>query len=248
MIEKIKPIKLLRVYPIWNLFVSIFILSGCSDDEIIPKEQFTPYQKEVMEYFVDVALGFEFGDASKVTRKWKSEVRIFVGGDKTAEMLSELDGIISELEELTDQLSFSITQDTTESNFYLYFGTGSSFALRFPPAQNHIAANWGLFYVYYNSSDEIYSAVMYVDTQRAQGDARKHLLREELTQSLGLARDSDRYPQSIFYGPWTTGTVYAPIDRDLVRLLYHPNVGTGYNETVVRTVLKDLVKQLNIGA
>ena len=240
----------LRIRIAWlALPLLLFLLQGCSDEEVTPKEQFSAYQNEVMDYFIDVALGFEFGNATKVTRKWKTEVKIFIGGDKTPEMLAELDRIIAELHELTNQFTISITPDSSQSNYYLYLGPGTSFAERFPPASQNISANWGLFYVYFNSADEIYSAVMYVDIDRAkQAKERKHLLREEFTQSLGIARDSDKYPLSIFYGPWTTGTEYAPIDRDLIRLLYHPFMYTGLNETTTREVLKDLVKKLNIGA
>ena len=232
----------------WRLMpVFLFTLYSCSDPEVKPKDQLTAYQQDVIDYFVNVSLGFEFGGASQVTRKWKTEVKIFIGGDKSDEMLNELDRIINELEELTEH-TFSITQDTVQSNFYIYFGTASGFVERFPPAQQHVASNWGLFYVYFNGLNEINGAVMYIDIVRTtDSDARKHLLREEFTQALGLARDSDKYPQSIFYGPWTTTTEYAPIDRDIIRLLYHPSVTTGLNETAVRNLLKDLVKELAIG-
>jgi hypothetical protein len=63
---------------------------------------------------------------------------------------------------------------------------------------------------------------MYVDIIRAkEDDAQKHLLREELTQSLGLFNDSYKYDNSIFYQGWTTTTEYAPIDRELIDMLYN---------------------------
>ncbi len=231
-------------------WISISFYS-CSDQDTEPNPQppdaLTAYQRDVIDYFVDVALGFEFGNASRVTRKWKTEVKIFVGGVKTSEMLDELNQIISELEVLTEHLSFSFTEDTLQSNYYIYFGSGDEFGKRFPPAQQHISTNWGLFYVYFNGASELYAAAMYVDIYRAhQPQVRKHLLREEFTQALGLARDSDKYPQSIFYGPWSTVTAYAPIDRDLIRLLYHPTMVTGLNEQAVRNLYKDLLKDLGI--
>ncbi|MBX2946139.1 MAG: DUF2927 domain-containing protein [Cyclobacteriaceae bacterium] len=240
-------IRITRKFLVITIPVSIlFTFYSCSDPEVKP-DQLTAYQREVIDYFVDVTLGFEFGSVSRVTRKWKTEVKVFIGGDKSNEMLNELDRIIAELEGLTE-LTFSITQDTLQSNFYIYLGTATGFVQRIPFAQPHVASNWGLFYVYFNGSNEIYSAVMYVDTQRAtQANARKHLLREEFTQALGLARDSNKYPQSIFFQQWSTTTEYAPIDRDIIRLLYHPSVITGMNEAAVRNLLKNLVKELEIG-
>ena len=48
---------------------------------------------------------------------------------------------------------------------------------------------------------------------------RSHLIREEITQSLGLFRDSWRYPDSIFYQGWTATGEYASIDGPTIRLL-----------------------------
>ena len=39
---------------------------------------------------------------------------------------------------------------------------------------------------------------MYVDIFRANEQGQLHLLREELTQSLGLGQDSEKYLNSIF--------------------------------------------------
>lgn len=82
---------------------------------------------------------------------------------------------------------------------------------------------------------------MYIDVSRANLTVQKHLLREELTQSLGLARDSQEYVESIFQSAWTTTNEYAEIDRDLIRLLYHPQMNIGLNETQADKVLREIL-------
>jgi hypothetical protein len=63
---------------------------------------------------------------------------------------------------------------------------------------------------------------MYVDIYRCTKlDGQKHLLREELTQALGLFNDSYKYDNSIFQQSWTTTTDYAPIDVKLIEMLYN---------------------------
>jgi hypothetical protein len=63
---------------------------------------------------------------------------------------------------------------------------------------------------------------MYVDIYRCESiEGQKHLLREELTQSLGLTNDAFDYRESIFYQKWTETTEYAPIDRKLIEMLYN---------------------------
>lgn len=135
----------MRIFSITVLLGALLL--GCSDQEVKPIDKLSPYQKQVLNYFTEVALCFEFGTAPEVTRKWKQAINVFIGGDKTPETLNELDNIIAELHELSDQLNISIVADTFQSNFYIYLGTASGFVERFPPAQQHVAANWGLFYV-----------------------------------------------------------------------------------------------------
>jgi hypothetical protein len=64
------------------LFLFILIaLSSCSKDDeniILPESEFSEYEINVIDYFKDVALGFEFGNASRITRKWNSEVNIYI--------------------------------------------------------------------------------------------------------------------------------------------------------------------------
>lgn len=208
----------------------------------------TAYQKQVMAYFDAVALGFEFGNAPEVTRKWREDLRIFVGGNPNEALMLELAEIIAEVNALTtDGFDIGITTDTLESNGYIFFGSGKDFVKRFAPAAPHVDSNFGLFFVNYDGSDYIYESIIYVDIFRANPDAQKHLLREELTQSLGLARDSPQYDDSIFQRDWTLVTSYAPIDRDLIRLLYHPAMPAGIEKKGVDEILGKLLPELRIG-
>ncbi|MAJ32526.1 MAG: hypothetical protein CMC18_07805, partial [Flavobacteriaceae bacterium] len=61
------------------LLVILIALSSCSKNDeniILPDSEFSEYEINVIDYFKDVALGFEFGNASRITRKWNSEVNI----------------------------------------------------------------------------------------------------------------------------------------------------------------------------
>lgn len=224
----------------YALAISVAMLLCCTHK----RKDLSDHQKEVIGYFKDVALGFEFGDASHVSRKWEKDMKIFVGGTPSAEIMNELDRIITEVNLLTANDDFKIltTSDTTQSNCYLFFGAGNDFSKVIPSATAEIESNLGVFYVWYDDDDIIYRAVVYVDIYRATAaNIQKHLLREELTQSLGLARDSKKYPESIFQQDWTDVTEYAPIDRDLIRLLYDPDMETGMDENSIEPVLEELV-------
>jgi hypothetical protein len=235
------------------ILVATSTLVSCSDDEpgvapnVPSSVTLTAYENEVINYFHDVALGFEFGTASQVTRKWRTELKVFVGGYPNTTLLNELQTIVGEINVLaTDGFKISITKDTLASNCYLLFDSGSKFASVYQPASSTVGTNFGLFYVFFDNENYIYRSLIYVDIFRANEIEQRHILREELTQSLGLARDSPKYFDSIFQASWTSTTSYSNIDRDLIRLLYHPYMQTGLNRQTSRGVLIQIIKALDI--
>ncbi|MCU0419760.1 MAG: DUF2927 domain-containing protein [Cyclobacteriaceae bacterium] len=229
----------------WGYVSLLFLifLAACSEPEEVTPPRLTEYNEQVVAYFKDVALGFEFGSASQITRRWESNMRIFVGGQKDPVLLAELDDVIQELNELaTTSFAIERVADTTQSNFYVYLGSGTSYARLFPTVANLVPSNFGLFSVFWDGSNRIFRGHMFVDVVRANATEQKHLLREELTQALGLARDSNRYPDSIFQQAFSTKTTeYAPIDRDLIRLLYHPQMRIGLDRNSVDPVLRTIL-------
>jgi hypothetical protein len=219
---------------------AIFLLSCSDDDEI--SSSLTSYDHDVIQYFTEVALGFEFGASDQITRKWKDGMRIFVGGNKTPALMNELTSIIAELNSLaTDGFAMSLVSDSLDMNYYIFLGSAADYGKIFPSQAGLAIDNWGLFSVSWNSSNEIENGTMYVDISRANDVEERHLLREELTQSLGLAKDSGRYNDSIFQSQWTLTTAYSNIDKDLIRLLYHPRMTVGLSKGESETVLTDII-------
>ena len=220
--------------------ILLFSILSCSEDEDISLN-LNEYDLEVISYFKDIALGFEFGSASEVTRKWCSELKIFIGSNVSTELSEELNKIVNEIENLTtDNLSIPIVNDSSLSNYYIYFGSGEKYASIFPSQENYINSNWGLFSVWWTNNC-IDRGHMYVDIFRANNTEQKHLLREEFTQSLGLAKDSNRYPFSIFQSSWTRTLTYTDLDKDLIRLLYHPKMKTGLDVISVDEKLREIL-------
>ena len=222
----------------------VILISSCSkdDDDILPGFILSEYEIDVIDYFKDIALGFEFGNTSNITRKWNSEMKVFIGGEPSFELLAEFEKIRTEINELkTDGFNVTVVDDSLQSNYYIFFGSGTKYAEMFPDEANLVNSNWGLFYLLWNGQNQFYSGHMYVDIIRANSIEQKHLLREEFTQSLGFARDSQLYMESIFQSDWTTTIEYAPIDQDLIRFLYHPEMSVGLNELEVDNALREIL-------
>ena len=235
------------------LTILLIIVACSSDSESLGDDQdsggednqinLTQYQIDVINYFKDIALGFEFGTASAITRKWKSPLKIFVGGKNNPALNLELNRIKDEINNLAkDGFKISIVNDSIASNYYIFFGSGKEYAQIYPNLVNYVENNWGLFNIYWSSDNVLNYGHMYVDIQRANAQEQMHLLREELTQSLGLGKDSEKYPNSIFQSSWTQTTEYLPIDRELIRLLYHPEMKIGLNDIAVEELLIEILQ------
>lgn len=181
------------------------------------KKNTKEYSEETKMYFNEIAYGREFDNDTNVLYKWESNILIYVDGEKNQYLIDELNRVIEELNEIIIPIKLKIVKSLKESNFVVFFGDHITFHKRYklfsPEKLEH---NMGYFELYYGSG------VMYVDLYRNTDKiSHKHLIREELTQSLGLVNDSDSYPESIFFQGWTKTNEYTKIDIELIELLYN---------------------------
>jgi hypothetical protein len=211
------------------LFASFLLLTGClvsgsPGDQVGEKE---------IDYFVTVALGVEFGTSEATIKKWTRDLQIEVSGDPTAEDRTTLAQVVAELNALQDQVELELVDGL--GNVEIFFGPEAEFS-RLEP--NYQPTNYGFFWVNWNAKDEIYRARILISTDGVEQEERSHLIREELTQSLGLMRDSIQYPDSIFYANRSEVAEYAAIDETLIKLLYSEAIVPGMAKAEVRAVLE----------
>jgi len=92
-------------------------------------------------------------------------------------------------------------------------------------------------------NDRINRSRIFVDTERLDFGRQKSLIREELVQSLGLGKDSPRFPNSIFYETSTDGGFaesLSDLDREVIRLLYHPLMEVKLDKSAVETAIIEI--------
>ncbi|MDK3156525.1 DUF2927 domain-containing protein [Kamptonema cortianum] len=198
-----------------------------------PEPKTQRLNQEQIDYFVEVAMGAEFGKSSPIVRKWKSDIIVQAIGTPTAEDRRTLDAVVRELRELT---GLNITLGDRNANMTIYFVPEPEFR-RYEP--NYIPRNYGFFWTQWNNNT-IYNARILISTTGVTQRERSHLIREEVTQSLGLMRDSFKYPDSIFYQGWTDTTEYSEMDRAIIRLLYRPEIRPGMTQEDVLSILAAL--------
>ncbi len=187
------------------------------------------YDKQVIEYFQEIAFGFNPGDEGDVTHKWQEDVKIFIGGQPSTVNFTEIEEIRDEVNQLaTDGFSIEIVTDSIQSNFYVYIGTAAQYSKIFPTFTERVENSWVLFNVYWNSENDLRLALVFMDNEKTPISAQPHYLRSMISRSMGLTNTSYQYYQSIFYNTWNPeNTDYTQIDRDIIRLMYHPSMSSG---------------------
>lgn len=114
-----------------------------------------------------------------------------------------------------------------KANCEIHFAPESRFASIEP---HYVPTNYGFFWTNWNANGEIYWARVLISATNVTQQERAHLIREELTQSLGLMNDSSAYADSVFYQEWTDVTHYSPADTRVIGMLYSDLVSPGMTQ------------------
>jgi hypothetical protein len=212
----------------------------------LANRRYTPAQ---INYFLEVALKSEYGNSQPMIKKWERDINIKVLGSPTPEDLRTLQSVIDELNTLVSGIQLQIVSVAegqnphvpgNSPNLEIYFVPESKFSHYEP---NYQPLNYGFFWDWWNDDKVIQAGRIMISTVGITQQERSHLIREELTQSLGLMEDSEQYRDSIFYQGWTDTTHYAAIDKVLIEMLYRPEIRPGMTKSQVLKVFQTLNAQ-----
>ncbi len=193
------------------------------------------YTDAEIAYFREIAGGGEYNPDVGVIHRWLGDVRITVHGDATEADLAMLRGIVDEINVLVEDIEIGVVRDG--GNVELHFAPQETFGDIEP---NYVPGNSGFFWVTWDAAGAIESARVLIASDGVTQEERAHLIREEVTQCLGLMNDSWEYPDSIFYQGWTAGLEYAAIDRAVVEMMYRQEVRPGMSVDVAVATLRSL--------
>ena len=228
------------------LFLTLLLfLQACGppvpDNHYKTPSPYDGYSEEAVKYFLKIGFCSEFGDCIPGTRKWTTNVRIQLNGQYLQEDEDELDRIIYDLRELTN-LSIKKVNNGS-ANINIYYVPENQFT-KCLSNYTDIDSQDAIFNASESSGNQITSARICIETPAAQLK-KNHLLREELTQSFGIYNDSYDYTNSIFQqDPQYRPTEYAPIDKEVIRLLYDPRIYPGMNANEFLATLKNDSSQI----
>ena len=237
--------------------------------KIIARDIHSDVDTEAFDFMKEVAFGFETGSASEVIRKFKKNVYLKVHtcnssgvtSDMDANDFAEISSIVTELNSLIDTIDIVLVNtsvtDICESETHALYTSGTCYKAGWPRPNLNLwicpRSRWetisgldatglgGQFAVGYNgATGEMHTAVLWAMSGGTLSN-RMSIIREEITQSLGIGKDSATHSDSIFYedtGEPGYNTAYSELDKKVIQMLYDPRVELMMNRQQVGDALK----------
>nr|WP_299339092.1 DUF2927 domain-containing protein [Allomuricauda sp.] len=191
-----------------------------------------------IDIFLQIVLNPEFGFQSNGARKWDKDLLVFLKNPERTSLVNEFNKISNEINELSQEIKIRRVFDESEANFIIFFSDMDSYAKFEPTASEYLYDNLGFFWVRANERFIVESGSMYVDVDRTDEiECQKHLLREELTQSLGMMNDHNGPKNSIFHRGWNCTTKYSEMDKRIISVFLNNEIKAGMSHSKLQEYL-----------
>ena len=199
--------------------------------------------KQLKKHIKTVSLGGEYGHSGNITKFTKNKVYWYFADDSehTQDDVKSVHTLFNEISQLTN-VKFIEKQDASEPYIRIYFGNEETFNKYLP---KRIEQPGVLGYANWNArSHSIFQSNVFVSST-LEGIVRKDVLREELTQAIGNTGDTP-YNNTIFYQYKYKNKEYFDkyfeIDKQLLRLLYHPSIHPGMTHDDIDNMKCDITQ------
>jgi hypothetical protein len=182
----------------------------------------TQTPQEIQDYFNEVAYGSDelSGPQSQKITKWEKDIKMYITGYYTTQDFIHIKNIVSELNGIQNRVKITITKTKSEANSIVYFGDFKTFDKKYLNNTAGDISCYGYCGIYSSENTTIIDSVKIFICSQCSTEDKKHAIIEEITQSLGLANDSWKYPESIFYEGYTTTDKLSKIDKEVIQMLY----------------------------
>lgn len=190
--------------------------------------------KAGLSYFFTVALGAEYGSTARFVARWtKPVVTVRLHGKVDTRSRGCLNKVVADFNALTATTDLRLTTDPADIEVHI--APVSRFRSL---VKSYVRGNDGYVSTRWSTAGTIVRATVLIRSSGISDRTRCHLIREELTQGMGLLRDSGRYWNSIFQIDYDAKPVtYSKIDKEVIRLLYSGALQPGDDRKDVRAAV-----------
>lgn len=213
---------------------------------------YSQYEKELINHFKEVSLKTEYGDNKGRIVKWGRVMYLYtlfngkpIKKGQCKEQMAALKKIINNINNIVDNdFKIILTDDIKKSNSIIYLTSIEKMNRMYPNFFVGIeekAAGLTKGYWYKHS---LYKIEIFIDINESL-EVQKSAITEEISQSIGLSNDTKKHSNSIFYQNKSSDgiltTELSSLDKDIIQLLYNPNIKAGMN---TKQVEKEILKVL----
>ena len=204
------------------------------------EKQFWKSAEKLLDYYEEVALRSEYGDADGKVHKWAETVRLYIRPSDGYEKYKEFyENFIDTLNGIDGFPGIEFTADPDNASLTLRFVSAEELERELGQESEHM---YGFARIsWYNSSGEIFGGSIYIVREEDSSEADvKHTLAEETTQAAGLMNDSYRYENSIFYQGYSVTDSLSDEDVILLRMHYSGYISAGSDLEAVKAAVAAL--------
>lgn len=188
---------------------------------------------QIINYFCDVALGAEYGDAGENVIKWVEPFTYYIEGEATDADLAQINALIEAINRVPGFPGMSEAGSAESADLTIHFVDADGIIAATGNSYNGYVNIWWSDYCIENGD-------IYYRTDITQ-ELRNAVIVEELCQSLGLLTDTYDHPESIFYQYHTDAAWPTTLDWAVIQLLYRSEITPGMDEEAVREAAAALV-------
>jgi hypothetical protein len=190
----------------------------------VPNNRFLPDLSKVDEetayYFNQITRYSENSPYSEgPIYKWNKNIQVYLYGNFSKNNKQQVIKVIKELNRLIYPRKITLVKNAKRANSFMYFGSLESNNQNSLSGQKLHGKYFGHFHIL-SFHQEIQRSYIFINTADTSPKRQKHIIREELTQSLGFINDSYDYPESIFYQEYSDNDFFSELDQRVIRLLY----------------------------
>ena len=182
---------------------------------------FSQTEEDIQNYY-DTIVYYTEGNSNRLeATKYVKDILIYVDGDKQPHLMVELNKIVNELNNIISSIDIKFVDNKLDCNMYVYFGTLKDYSKITKDVLQQGNVN-GYGVIYPDLKFNIFYSEAFVNIGKVRNvERQKHVLREEITQSMGFTNDTYQYSNSIFYQGYSTITEYSELDKEVIKLFYN---------------------------
>ncbi len=230
------------------VFFVLVVFLSCSTGSNSPEEpegisetELTPLQLEFLDEFEHVAFRLAVNSVGiTFSRKWKSEVKIFLDGSIDQAYRSLVERSIDEFNLLiTDGTSIQVVPELESANVHLFLGSSEAVKTIWPDINTE--GKSGLAFHFAEEDGEITSGRIWVENDG--GGLFKH----ELGHVLGFHHATDNTCGindgmiRSFMCSGSPNNILSDFDRAIVQTWYHPKINSGQTFFSMRPIVEQLL-------